>query len=535
MQLLGAQDQKFYLEFDNRQLAGLGVTRDQIIQTLREQNAVTPSGVVQTDQEKFAVRVSGSFNSIEELKRINLFANGKFFRLADVATIKEGYADPPQPMFRFNGEPAIGLAISMAQGGNNLVFGEAVAHKMAEITHNLPIGIEPHLVADQSVVVEEAVGGFTKALWEAIAIVLAVSFLSLGLRAGVVVACSIPLVLGMVFVYMEYSGISLQRISLGALIIALGLLVDDAMITIEMMVSQLEAGVDREHAATHAWVTTAFPMLTGTLVTVAGFVPIGFAKSGAGEYCYSLFAVIAVALLASWIVAVLFAPVIGVTILPKTMKAHGGGHGEPGRFMRIFRAVLVFCMRARWLVIAVTIGLFVALALRLRVHPAAILPGLGPAGTGRRSNPSSGRLDLRHRARGRTVRSAAEGRPEHRALQLLCRAGCRPLLSAAERAAHQRLSLLRQSSSPRASRSARSSAPACKRRWTAISPISIPGSPRSNSGRRLAGHCNTASAAGPRGDSRRRVPRRANHRAKPEYAADQFRLERADEEPARPG
>jgi len=359
-QLLGAQDQKFYLQFDTRQLAGLGVSRDQIIQSLREQNAVTPSGVVQTDQEKFTVRVSGSFTSVDDLKRINLFADGKFFRLADVATITEGYADPPQPMFRFDGEPAIGLAISMAQGGNNLVFGEDVAHKMKEITANLPIGIEPHLVADQPVAVEEAVGGFTKALWEAIAIVLGVSFLSLGLRAGVVVATSIPLVLGMVFVYMEYSGISLQRISLGALIISLGLLVDDAMITIEMMVSQLEAGVDREHSATHAWVTTAFPMLTGTLVTVAGFVPIGFAKSGAGEYCYSLFAVIAVALLASWIVAVLFAPVIGVTILPKTMKPHGGGHGEPGRFMRIFHAALVFCMRARWLVIVVTIGLFAA-------------------------------------------------------------------------------------------------------------------------------------------------------------------------------
>ncbi|MFL5267285.1 MAG: efflux RND transporter permease subunit [Stellaceae bacterium] len=359
-QLLGAQDQKFYLEFDTHQLAGLGVSRDQIVQSLREQNAVTPSGVVQTSQEKFAVRVSGSFNSINDLKRINFFANGKFFRLADVATIQEGYSDPPQPIFRFDGELAIGLAISMAQGGNNLVFGEAVAHRMAEITANLPIGIEPHLVADQSIVVEEAVGGFTKALWEAIAIVLAVSFLSLGLRAGVVVACSIPLVLGMVFVYMEYSGISLQRISLGALIIALGLLVDDAMITIEMMVSQLEAGVDREHSATHAWVTTAFPMLTGTLVTVAGFVPIGFAKSGAGEYCYSLFAVIAVALLASWIVAVLFAPVIGVTILPKSIKAHDGGHREPSRFMRMFRRTLLFCMRARWLVIAATLGLFAA-------------------------------------------------------------------------------------------------------------------------------------------------------------------------------
>ena len=221
-QLIGAQDQKFYLEFDTRQLAGLGVSRDQVISSLQEQNAVTPSGVVQTGLQKFSIRVSGAFSSVDDLKHVNFFANGKFFRLADVATIRKGYADPPQPMFRFNGEPAIGLAISMAQGGNNLVFGEAVAHKMAQIISKLPVGIEPHLVADQSVVVEEAVGGFTKALWEAIAIVLGVSFLSLGLRAGVVVACSIPLVLGMVFVYMEYSGISLQRISLGALIIALG-------------------------------------------------------------------------------------------------------------------------------------------------------------------------------------------------------------------------------------------------------------------------------------------------------------------------
>src|SRR5256714_15618360 len=198
-----------------------------------------------------------------------LFVNGKCFPLADIASISKGYSDPPQPMFQFNGEPAIGLAISMAQGGNNLVFGEAVAHKMEQITAKLPIGIEAHLVADQPVVVEEAVGGFTKALWEAIAIVLAVSFISLGLRAGVVVARSIPLVLGMVFVYMEFSGISLQRISLGALIISLGLLVDDAMITIEMMVSQLEAGVDREQSGNHALGETGVPVATGPLVTGA--------------------------------------------------------------------------------------------------------------------------------------------------------------------------------------------------------------------------------------------------------------------------
>jgi multidrug efflux pump len=357
-QLIGAQDQKIYLEFDTKRLAGLGVSRDAIINSLREQNLVTPSGVVQTDKEKFAVRVTGAFGSVKDFENINLFANGRFFRLADVAKIAEGYADPPQPMFQFDGKPAIGLAISMRQGGNIIAFGKAIEHKMAEITANLPIGIDPHLVANQPEVVEQSVHHFTKSLWEAIAIVLAVSFLSLGLRAGLVVACSIPLVLAVVFVYMDYAGISLQRISLGALIISLGLLVDDAMITIEMMVSQLELGVDREHAATHAWVTTAFPMLTGTLVTVAGFVPIGFAKSGVGEYCYSLFAVIAVALLASWIVAVLFAPVIGVTILPRTLQPHGGGHGAPGRMMRMFGAALRFCMRFRWPVIVVTVGLF---------------------------------------------------------------------------------------------------------------------------------------------------------------------------------
>ena len=307
------------------------------------------------------------------------------------------------------------------------------------LPRKLPVGIEPHLVADQSVVVEEAVGGFTKALWEAIAIVLGVSFLSLGLRAGVVVACSIPLVLGMVFVYMEYSGISLQRISLGALIIALGLLVDDAMITIEMMVSQLELGVDREHAATHAWTTTAFPMLTGTLVTVAGFVPIGFAKSGAGEYCYSLFAVIAVALLASWIVAVVFAPVIGVTILPKTMKPHADGHAEPGRFMRLFRAALIFCMRARWLVIAVTVGLFAASLygygfIQQQFFPASDRPELIVD----LNLPQDASIYATEHEVG-AVRGTAERRPQHRSLQLLCRSGCRPFLSAAECSAGQRL------------------------------------------------------------------------------------------------
>jgi multidrug efflux pump subunit AcrB len=354
-ELLGAQDEKIYLEFDTHLLSGLGIDRNQIIQSLKDQNAVTPSGIIQTPSEKFAIRVSGAFGSEEDLSRINFFANGKYIRLTDIATVRHAYADPPQPIFQYNGQKAIGLALSMRAGGNNLAFGDAVKRKMAELTHDLPIGIEPHLVSDQPVVVDHAIAGFTDALWEAIAIVLAVSFLSLGLRAGLVVAVTIPLVLAIVFVGMELAGISLQRISLGALIIALGLLVDDAMITIEMMMSQLEAGVDRIKAATHAYVTTAFPMLTGTLVTVAGFVPVGFARSNAGEYCFSLFAVVVIALLVSWVVAVLSTPLIGVTLLPATIHRHDA---KPSRLAGLFHRVLLGSLRAKYWVIGGAIALF---------------------------------------------------------------------------------------------------------------------------------------------------------------------------------
>ena len=219
-------------------------------------------------------------------------------------------------MFRVNGKPAIGIGVNMRDGGNNLTFGEGLHHAAESLTQRLPVGIELNLVSDQPEVVREAIGEFTKALVEAIVIVLAVSFLSLGVRAGLVVALSIPLVLVIVFIAMEAMGISLQRISLGALIIALGLLVDDAMITTEMMISKIEEGMDKLKAATFAFTSTAFPMLTGTLVTVFGFLPIGFAENNTGQYCYSLFAVIAVALVASWFVAVLFAPVIGLAVLP---------------------------------------------------------------------------------------------------------------------------------------------------------------------------------------------------------------------------
>ena len=345
VQVIGAQDEVIYLDISIRKLAALGLDVQSLIDTLKNQNAVQPSGVVQAGPEQVSLRVSGQFASEDSLRAVNLRVNDRFFRLTDVATISRGYKDPPDPLFRIDGQPAIGLGIAMTESGNLLQFGEALKAKMREIEGTLPVGVGVHLVSDQPKVVEEAVNGFVKALIEAVVIVLAVSFLSLGVRAGLVVSFSIPLVLAVTFVVMEIAGISLQRISLGALIIALGLLVDDAMITVEMMVSRLEAGEKLENAATYAFKHTALPMLTGTLVTVSGFIPIGFNSSSAGEYTHSLFVVIAASLLVSWVVAVLFAPLLGVKILPKTMKHHSG---EPGRLMRMFSAVLLGAMRWRW-------------------------------------------------------------------------------------------------------------------------------------------------------------------------------------------
>jgi multidrug efflux pump subunit AcrB len=353
--LIGTQDERIFVEFDTRRLNGLGINRRQVVESLRAQNAITASGVVDTADERIALRVSGHFSSEQGLRALNLYANGHFYRLADVATIRRGYADPPQPMFRYGGVPAIGIGIAMVPGADILRFGADLKRRMAELIGELPIGIEPHLVTDQPVIVAHAVDGFMEALFAAVAIVLAVSFLSLGLRAGAVVALAIPLVLAITFVVMAVCGIAFHRISLGALVIALGLLVDDAMITIESMVSRLEQGADRIAAATHAYSTTAFPMLTGTLVTIAGFVPVGFARSSAGEYTYTLFAVVAIALSVSWLVAVLFAPPLGVAILPRSLADHPG----PGGLGRAFRRVLTAALRARYLVIAATLVLFV--------------------------------------------------------------------------------------------------------------------------------------------------------------------------------
>ena len=313
----------------------------------------------------------GAFRSERDILNVNFVAKGRMICLGDIARVTRGPADPTQPMFRVNGKDGIGLAIAMRKGGDVLALGRNVEHAMQEIKSNLPYGVEPTLIADQPVTVDHAVADFMEALWEAIAIVLGVSLIALGVRAGAVVALSIPLVLAVVFVTMSVFGIDLQRISLGALIIALGLLVDDAMITIESMVTRLERGDEKEEAAKFAYSSTAFPRLAGTLVTVAAFVPIGFAHSAAGEYTFSIFAVVAIALIGSWGVAALFTPMLGVWVLKKPQTAHPE---QPGRIMRAFRSFLALAMRARWITIGATLALFAAAVFGMRCVPQQFFP-----------------------------------------------------------------------------------------------------------------------------------------------------------------
>jgi len=353
--LVGTVDEKIYIEFSVGEISNLGLDANDIVRAIQAPNAVLPAGVVTTDKERIVIRVSGAYRNEEDVSRINLHTPRGFIRLGDIATVVRRYADPPTTMFRFNGKPAIGLAVAMSFDGDILRFGKAIRREIAVVGAGLPIGLDLHLVANQAVVVTTAVHGFMEALFEAIAIVLGVGFLALGLRAGLVVAVAIPIVLAITFTVMFVAGIALQRVSLGALIISLGLLVDDAMITVEMMIAKLEEGMDRVRAASFAYTTTAFPMLTGTLVTAVGFIPVGFARSDAGEYSSSLFWVIAIALLASWVVAILFSPVVGVYVLPKQIekKEHAAG-----RFTRLFRRTLLVCMRHRYSVIGVTVVLF---------------------------------------------------------------------------------------------------------------------------------------------------------------------------------
>ena len=369
IEILGAQDEQIFAEFSTQQLAGLGIDRAALIAALQAQNAVSLSGSLQTGDEKLLLQVSGAFRSEQDILAVNFLSNGRLIRLRDIAQVRRSYADPPQPMFRVNGQPAIGLAIAMSEGGDILALGRNIKAEIHDAIADLPLGIEPTLVSDQPAVVRTAIGEFMTSLWQAIAIIMAVSFVTLGIRAGAIVALSIPLTMAIIFPIMEWLGIDLQRISLGALIIALGLLVDDAMTTIDVMTSRLAQGDSKEHAATFAYQTLAFPMLTGSLVTAAGFVPIGFARSAAGEYTFSIFAVVTIALIVSWFVAVLFAPLLGVVLLAKP-----GGTAEPGVVVRIFRSLLVGAMRMRWLTIVATVACFVIALLALPYVPRQFFP-----------------------------------------------------------------------------------------------------------------------------------------------------------------
>jgi multidrug efflux pump subunit AcrB len=371
IEILGAQDERIFVEFSVQELANLGIDRSALIAALQAQNIVQPAGAIQTGDETLSVRVSGSFQSEQDVLATNFAVGGRMVRLGDIAQVRRGYADPPQPIFRVNGEPAIGLAIAMREGGDILALGRNIDKAMSEANANLPLGITPVLVADQAVTVKSAIAEFMESLWQAVAIILAVSFIALGVRPGLVVALAIPLTLAIVFAVMQLAGIDMQRISLGALIIALALLVDDAMTTIDATLTRLAQGDTKIEAASFAFRTYAFAMLAGTLVTIAGFIPVGFAASSAGEYTFSLFAVVAMALIASWFVAVIFAPLLGAAILKPPAA---GQSAEPGFVFRTFRSFLTYAMRARWLTIALSIALFVASFLALPLIPRQFFP-----------------------------------------------------------------------------------------------------------------------------------------------------------------
>lgn len=358
VEIVGEQSEKVYIEVANAKLAELGIAPTVIANAVKGQNAMTPAGMVDTKSDNVYLRISGVFEDVEAIRNLPINANGRVFRLGDIATVERRYTEPSDPKMYYNGKPAVGIALSMKTGGNILTLGDNLEKLQASVKQDLPAGMEIHQVSDQPKVVKDSISDFVNTLREAIIIVLVVSFLSLGLRTGLVVAFCIPLVLTGVFCVMEIAGIDLHKVSLGALIIALGLLVDDAIIAVEMMSVQLEKGLDRLSAACYAFKATAKPMLTGTLVTCAGFIPVAFADGAASEFCKSLFPVILAALLLSWIVSVMVAPLFGyylIKVKPETTE-------KPlyqSRFYRLFRQVLTWCLTHRAIVIGGTAGLFV--------------------------------------------------------------------------------------------------------------------------------------------------------------------------------
>ncbi|WP_329763216.1 efflux RND transporter permease subunit [Stenotrophomonas geniculata] len=407
--LVGLQDEKVWIELSNTRLATLGVSMQQVQQALADQNAVTGTSFFETATDRVQLRVTGQFNDIEAIRQFPIRAGDRTVHLGDIAEVKRGFADPASPKMRFMGEEAIGLAVAMKDGGDILKLGANLDAEFERLQKTLPAGMQLRKVSDQPQSVEESVGEFVQVLTEAVVIVLLVSFFSLGLRTGLVVGVTIPLVLAMTFFVMHYFDIGLHKISLGALVLALGLLVDDAIIAVEMMATKMEQGYDRLRAASFAWESTAFPMLTGTLITAAGFLPIATAASSTGEYTRSLFQVVTIALVVSWIAAVLFIPYLGDKMLPDLFNPqppkpgslsarwhakrqqwadrypalanliappqHGHDHDPYQRpFYRSFRRFLDGCLRHRWWVIAATIALFVFSLMLFRFVPQQFFP-----------------------------------------------------------------------------------------------------------------------------------------------------------------
>jgi multidrug efflux pump subunit AcrB len=374
VELFGAQAEKIFVEISQKRLAQLGLDMNQVIAQLGAQNAVEGAGVLNAGSESLQVRIGGQFNSVQELERFPIraanpaTATASTFRLDDIGEVKRAYVDPPQVLVRHQGRDVIALGVSMAKGGDIIRLGQALDAATAAVRADLPVGIELAQIQDQPKAVARSVNEFVKVLIEAVIVVLAVSFISLGLHTrplridiwpGLVVAITIPLVLAITFVTMFYWGVGLHKISLGSLIIALGLLVDDAIIAVEMMVRKLEEGYDKVRAASFAYEVTSMPMLTGTLITAAGFLPIGLAKSVTGEYTFAIFAVTSAALLISWVVSVYFVPYLGALLLHTRSKVDSAAGESPHElfdtpFYARFRRAVDWCVQHRWIAIALT-------------------------------------------------------------------------------------------------------------------------------------------------------------------------------------
>jgi multidrug efflux pump subunit AcrB len=373
--VMGKQAQRIYVEFSNTRLAALGITPAAIAESLRGQNMMMPGGSVDTRQDRVFVRVSGEIKSLDDIRAVPITAGGRTIKLGDVATVTRGFEDPPVYTIRHNGQDVLMVGIVMSDDGNVVELGKAVDQTVAQVQAELPHGVEMERVADQPNVVKDSVWEFERSLMEALAIVLVVSLLSLGLRTGLIVAVSVPLVLGVVAVVMLAMGWQLERISLGSLIIALGLLVDDSIIAIEMMVVKMEGGWDRLKAAAFSYTSTAMPRLSGALITVAGFMPIGFARSTTAEYAGGIFWIVGAAVLFSWIVSGIFTPYLAVKMLPKDFGAkHHGADPYATPFYRRLRGWIAFALDKRWLVIGATAGALVLALLGMKYVPQQFFP-----------------------------------------------------------------------------------------------------------------------------------------------------------------